>query len=210
MWENPFLLGFGTPSTGTEYDGVPIIARTYSKDAVIGTISNLLWLNVDQVNDKATYIPFRKGWNLFSLNSTKGIDSVKKVLVTLRHTQNGDLLKTATKAATYNGTTWTTANALDLMDLYHGYQLKLANADTLRITGTLPTTALNKDSLFNGWNLIGAPIAAPTSIQTLLDISKFLSTAKPDSMTLKTVPPPTDPYQKHGCFLQNRYQMAIR
>lgn len=187
-------------STGTEYDAVPTIARTYSRDAVIGTLSNMLWLNVNQVNDKATYIPFRKGWNLFSLNSTKGIDSVKKVLATLRYTQNGDLLKTATKAATFNGTTWTTANSLHLMDLYHGYQLKLANADTLRITGTLPTTALNKDSLFNGWNLIGAPIAVPTSIQTLLDISKFLSTAKPDSMTLKTVPPPTDPYQNTVAF----------
>ena len=183
-------------STGTEYDAFPTVARTYTKNASIGMIINPLILSVNQVNDKARYIYLREGWNLFSLNTQNANDSLNKVLLSLKHATNGDVIKTATKAATFNGTSWVTANNLYLTDIYHGYQLKLANADTLRMTGVLPTT-LSKDSLFNGWNLIAAPLTSPNNIKTVLDMSKFLSTAQPDTMILKTVAPPNEGYYQN-------------
>lgn len=181
-------------STGAEYDATPTVAQTYLKDATVGLIVNPLILNIDQVNDKARYLYLREGWNLFSLNSSKANDSLNKVLASLKHESNGDVIKTATRAATFdsNLNKWVTANNLNLMDIYHGYQMKLANADTLRFTGNLPAV-INKDSLFNGWNLIGAPLTVPLSIEDVLVSTKFLSSAQPDDMTLKTISPPNEP-----------------
>lgn len=172
-------------STGTEYDAFSTTPRTYLKDANIGSIISPLILNVNQVEDKVRYMYFNQGWNLFSFNSNKANDSLNKVLSSLHYLQNGEVIKTAIKAAIFNGTTWVTANGLYTTDIYHGYQMYLNHDDTLRITGTLSTT-LSKDSLFSGWNLIAAPVTVPTSLETLLSASNFLSTAQPDSMILKT------------------------
>ena len=178
-------------STGTEYDAFSTTPRTYTKDANIASIINPLILNVNQVEDKVRYMYFNEGWNLFSFNSNKANDSLNKVLSSLRYLQGGEVIKTATKAATFNGNTWITANGFYTTDIYHGYQMYLNHDDTLRITGTLPIT-IPKDSLFSGWNLIAAPVTVPTSLETLLSASNFLSSAQPDSMILKTRNLPTE------------------
>ncbi|MBX7242876.1 MAG: T9SS type A sorting domain-containing protein [Bacteroidia bacterium] len=189
--------------TGNEYDATPPNPnpKTWQKNGQIGTLNNRLLLNVNQVQDLARYIPFREGWNLFSLNTQKANDSLNKVLSGLRHPQDGDVIKTASRSASFNaGTqTWITADSLYVMDIYHGYQLHLSMPDTLRITGTLPSV-ISKDSLFNGWNLIGAPLATVQSIQTVMANTKFSVSAQPDSMTLKTDPLPGYDFQNMTAF----------
>lgn len=183
----PLMFRIWDTETGNEYDASPPSPGTYQSDGSIGMITNPLLLNVNQVEDKARYIALAQGWNLFSLNTSKANDSLNKVLMGLRHPNNGDVIKTASKSATYStaSNSWITANGLYTMNIYNGYQMYLSQADTLRITGTISGT-LSRDSLFNGWNLIGVPLAAPGSIHTVLASSKFPVTAQPDSMQLKT------------------------
>ena len=194
--------------TGTEYDAFPPTPKTYLKDSDMGSIMNPIVLNVNQIADKARYVYLREGWNLFSFNSQNANDSLRKTLASLTHLTNGNVIKTATRSATFNGTTWITANGLYTTDVYHGYQLHLAKADTLRVTGILPTV-LAKDSLFTGWNLISAPVNVPTNLTTLLARSNFLTGSEPDSMVIKTVSPPNEPqYQNMVAYYKTTQNPA--
>ena len=190
--------------TGNEYDAYPSTAKNYLQNGVVGTITSPIVLTVNQISDKARYISLGEGWNLFSLNSTKANDSLNKVLSSLKYLSNGDVIKTANQSAIFDSNLkqWISANGLHTMDIYHGYQIKLSHADTLRITGTLPNV-LNKDSLLNGWNLIAAPLSVPMNIQSVLANTQFSSINQPDSMTLKTTALPGYDFQNMVAFYKS-------
>ncbi|MFN0202262.1 MAG: T9SS type A sorting domain-containing protein, partial [Bacteroidia bacterium] len=130
-------------------------------------------------SDKVKYIPLVQGWNWVSVNTAKWNDTRANALAYLQNPVNGDLIKTATKSATYTNGSWITANGLDSMNIHRGYHLYLSHPDTIRISGAAPS--IKPIALQQGWNLIGAPIQTE---KTLDSLGYYLV---PDSMTMKTV-----------------------
>ena len=182
-------------STGSEYDARPLPTATvpFTSNGIRGSLSSPLILNVVTASDKATYIPLNKGWTMFSINKQTWNVPVNTALTSLKYRTNGDIIKTANKSASFSSTTntWTSANGLDSANVHRGYMIKLANADTLRITGAAAT--IKPITLNVGWNLIGYPV------QTELPIANAMvfSVASPDTMWLKTVPQNTGVYSRN-------------
>lgn len=175
-------------SAGIEYDarttGTPTTIP-FAINSIQGSVSSPKLLNILTASDKARYIPLNAGWTWFSGNTTNWNNAVNKSLASLRTPSNGDLLKTATKSATYSSTTstWVPAASpanLDSTNVHRGYQIYLQKADTLRLTGAQPS--ISPISLAAGWNLIGVP--SLTEVNT----SSLTFSANPTSASLKTIP----------------------
>ena len=140
-------------SAGIEYDGYPGQVYTYGKDTHYGTTVAPVTLTVNSASDKARYVPLKAGWNWISFNTVQADMSVGNLLKSLSPTE-GDQVKTMTATSHYsqaNG--WTSIDGLDALDTKSGYQLYLAKADTLRLTGADAT--MNNITLQSGWNLLG-------------------------------------------------------
>lgn len=177
----PLVFRVWDASTGTEYDARPDANATiaYVTNSVQGTVANPKLLDVFTASDKVKYIPLVEGWNWMSVNTSKWNDIRNSAMSYLQAPANGDIIKTATKSATYTSGSWVTANGLDSMNVHRGYQLYLSHPDTIRISGSAPS--IKPIALQQGWNLIGAPIQTE---KTLDSLSYYLV---PDSMTMKTV-----------------------
>ena len=160
-------------STGSEYDARPLPTATvpFTSNGIRGSLSSPLILNVVTASDKATYIPLNKGWTMFSINKQTWNVPVNTALTSLKYRTNGDIIKTANKSASFSSTTntWTSANGLDSANVHRGYMIKLANADTLRITGA--AAAIKPITLSVGWNLIGYPVQTELPIANAMVFS---------------------------------------
>ena len=169
-------------SQGAEYDAHPDgnINILYATNSLQGSVSAPKLLDISTTNDLARYLPLNKGWNFFSFSTANGNDALGNSLASLRHVSNNDLIKTATKSASYvSGIGWVSANGLDSTNVHRGYQLFLQNADTLRFTGSAAT--IKPIALAAGWNLIGMPSLSNVPIDSLRTL------VPQSSMTIKTV-----------------------
>lgn len=173
-------------SAGKEYDARPDNNATvsYTTNSFVGSVGTPSLLDIFTASDAARYIPLNKGWSWLSVASTNWNRPVNQALASLKHPHTNDVIKTASKTASYlAGTGWVSTNGLDSTNAHRGYQIFLAEADTLRISGAVPS--LKPISLANGWNLIGYPL------QTEMPITSLNFSTTPTSMAIKTVA--TDP-----------------
>ena len=147
-------------SRGALFQGHPDNAMPYTAQSTIyGTTPNPEIIRVNTSIDSLRYIPLKKGWNWFSINTQMEDMSVSNVLKSLTPT-TGDVLMTHFISAEYlsdsaqyqSGGGWVDFG-IDSFRNEEGYLLHLSKADTLIISGR----AANNDVMIlnPGWNLIG-------------------------------------------------------
>lgn len=120
-------------------------------------------------------IDLEPGWNLFSFNVIPVLPDVDYVLASI-HGQYSVVEGFNGTTVSYYPDQLPELNTLKTLDAYHGYWIKMEQAATLSITGTLVTSAvpLNLDE---GWNLVSYLADSALPVSTALSSIDGLYTA---------------------------------
>jgi len=128
---------------------------TFSVDAVLGSISNPVYINA--TNSRDQYIPLSTGWNWFSLNLWSAhITDINYVLQDVQ-ANNGDQVKAQDSYAQFNsGLGWEgNLQASGHFKNTEMYMIKLNHADTIRFVGKVVDPLTTPITIHPGWNWIG-------------------------------------------------------
>ncbi len=164
-------------ATGIEYAASMRGSLNYEPNAFFGTTPEPRLLDVNRDLDSVRYVPLRAGWNYLAFNTEQSDMGVNNMLAGLKPS-DGDVLKTLSGSAHYDkvGGRWVAlSNGLSIIQIAQGYQLYLAKADTLKLTGR--NAAMPELSINAGWNLIGNPYSNPVSINSSLYGTAFSNLA---------------------------------
>ena len=124
----------------------------FTSDAVLGNLSSPEILNA--ISSYALEIPMTGNWNWFSFNVVLDDMSTNNILASIG--DNGLFIKNQSSFAEYYpGNGWISLNGLNVLENTSGYKIKMANPDTLIITG-IPLDVFNTPIyLDSNWNWIG-------------------------------------------------------
>lgn len=164
-------------ATGVEYAARVRGSLDFEPNAFFGTTPEPRLLDVSRSLDSVRYVPLRAGWNYLAFNTEQSDMGVNNMLSGLKPT-DGDVLKTLSGSAHFDkasGRWIALSNGLDKIQIANGYQLYLAKADTLKLTGR--NAAMPELSINAGWNLIGNPYSNPVNINTSLYGTAFSNLA---------------------------------
>ncbi len=163
-------------SSGIEYDAYLANNDTIkfaTGNNIYGSILNPRTLNVNTARDSVRYIPLNKGWTWISLNTELARMDVNSLMKSISPS-SGDLVKTLSTTSEFvSGKGWITLNGLKNMSSDSGYLVKLAKADTLRLSGKNAT--INPLFLPSGWSLIGYPQQVSKAVNSVLSTNPATS-----------------------------------
>ncbi|RYD83613.1 MAG: T9SS type A sorting domain-containing protein [Sphingobacteriales bacterium] len=156
-------------SAGIEYDAYLVNNDTIKFSVgnnIYGSILNPRALKVSTSQDSVRYIPLNKGWTWISLNTESVKMDVNSLMKSISPT-SGDLVKTLSTTSEFvSGKGWVTLNGLKNMSSDSGYMIKLAKADTLRLSGK--NASINPLFMPSGWSMIGYPQQVAKSVNSVL------------------------------------------